>query len=984
MPASESLYHLIYTDWNLIETEFDPAQLHHKETVFTIGNGYLGTRGSFEEGYPRAWSATLIHGVYDDVPVVYTELVNCPDWLLLSVSIDGESFRLDRGEILSYERKLDLKQGILSRKIRWRSPSGKTLDIYFERFASLADEHVLALRARVTPIDFDGLVKVSASLNGYPENQGYNHWEWIDQGEKDRAIWLHMRTRSSRIELGMASKLLLSGTEANLQVSSVPGYPTIETTVSVSSGQTVTIDKIVTVFTTRKVEEPVRASQEKLIQLTSYDQLLSSHIQAWEDAWQQSDILIEGDTKAQFAVRYNLFQLLISAPRDDERVSIPAKTLSGFGYRGHVFWDTEIFILPFFIYTQPQLARNLLTYRYHTLNGARRKASHYGYKGAMFAWESADTGDEVTPRWALPNQPYAEDIRIWCRDREIHISADIAYAIWYYWQATNDDEWLRYYGAEIILDAGVFWISRIEWNPKQQRYEIREVIGADEYHEQHVNNNAFTNRMVQWHLEKAVTVYDWLCSKYPEKATELQAKLGITPKQRDRWEDMVANLWIAHDTSTNLIEQYEGFFNLEDIDLSHYEPRTRSMQAILGIEGASKRQVLKQPDVLMLLYLMRQSEEFPYNREILQKNWDYYAPRTDITYGSSLGPAIHAIIASDLGQSDEAYERFMQAAMVDLEDVRGNADDGIHGASAGGIWQTVTFGFGGFKLTQEEPTATPQLPSHWQRLKFKIYWRGTWHEFDLKAEGRGQRTEGTLKAEGESNDSPLSSLSPLSSKGSFIKGVIFDLDGVLTDTAEYHYRGWQKLADEEGIPFDREANEALRGVSRRESLLRILGERKYTEEQLQDMMDRKNRYYVDSIEEISPKDLLPGAIALLDELRSAGIKIAIGSASKNAKTVIEHLGIADKIDAIADGYSVQQSKPAPDLFLYTAKQLGLEPSQCVVIEDAASGVEAAKAAGMRSVGLGPSERVGAAHVVLPSLEGVSWADLQSHLLGNGK
>ncbi|NJP19241.1 MAG: beta-phosphoglucomutase [Hydrococcus sp. CRU_1_1] len=974
MAASVSPYHLIYTDWNLIETEFDHAQLHHKETVFTIGNGYLGTRGSFEEGYPRAWSATLIHGVYDDVPVVYTELVNCPDWLLLSVSIDGESFRLDRGEILSYERKLDLKQGILSRKIRWRSPSGKTLDIYFERFASLADEHVLALRAQVTPLDFDGLVKVSASLHGYPENQGYNHWEWIDQGEKDRAIWLHMRTRSSRIELGMASKLLVSGTEADLQVTSVPGYPTIETTLRVSPGQTVTLDKIVTVFTTRKVEEPVRASQDKLTQLTSYSQLQSSHVQAWEEAWQQSDILIEGDTKAQFAVRYNLFQLLISAPRDDERVSIPAKTLSGFGYRGHVFWDTEIFILPFFIYTQPKLARNLLTYRYHTLNGARRKASHYGYKGAMFAWESADTGDEVTPRWALPNQPYAEDIRIWCRDREIHISADIPYAIWYYWQATNDDEWLRDYGAEIILDAGVFWISRIEWNPKQQRYEIREVIGADEYHEQHVNNNAFTNRMVQWHLEKAVAIYDWLCSQYPEKATELQAKLGITPKQRDRWQDMVANLWISYDSSTNLIEQYEGFFNLEDIDLTHYEPRNRSMQAILGIEGASKRQVLKQPDVLMLLYLMRQSEEFPYNREILQKNWDYYVPRTDITYGSSLGPAIHAILASDLGQSDEAYERFLQAAMVDLEDVRDNAADGIHGASAGGIWQTVTFGFGGLKLTQEGPTATPQLPSHWQRLKFKIYWRRTWHEFDLKPEVENK----------DFSMSSLSSLSPLSSEGTFIKGIIFDLDGVLTDTAEYHYRGWQRLADEEEIPFDREINEALRGVSRRESLLRIIGERKYTEEQLQEMMDRKNRYYVDSIGEILPKDLLPGAIALLDELRSAGIKIAIGSASKNAKTVIEHLGIADKIDAIADGYSVQQSKPAPDLFLYAAKQLGLEPSQCVVIEDAASGVEAAKAAGMRSVGLGPSERVGAADVVLPSLEGVSWADLQAHLLGNGK
>jgi len=212
-----------------------------------------------------------------------------------------------------------------------------------------------------------------------------------------------------------------------------------------------------------------------------------------------------------------------------------------------------------------------------------------------------------------------------------------------------------------------------------------------------------------------------------------------------------------------------------------------------------------------------------------------------------------------------------------------------------------------------------------------------------------------------------------------IRGVIFDLDGVLTETAEYHYRGWQRLADEEGIPFDREANEAMRGLSRRDSLLQMLGEQQRTEEQIEEMMERKNRYYLESIKDISPADLLPGAIELLDELRSAGIKVAIGSASKNAQEVIQRLGIGDRVDTISDGYSVTRSKPAPDLFLHAAAQLGLAPEYCVVVEDAASGVEAALAAGMLAVGLGPVERVGAAHVVLPSLEGVHWADLQAKL-----
>ncbi len=938
-----------YTDWTFSETQFQPEKIHHRETVFTIGNGYIGTRGCFEEGYTRAKAVSIIHGIYDDVPIVYTELANCPDWLPLIITIDSDRFRLEQGEIISYERQLDIQKGILQRKLRWRSPTGKTVDLEYQRFASKADEHILAIRCQITPVDFDGLIEVQASINGYPENEGFNHWELLDQGKFPPGIWLNLRTRNTRIQLAMAATMRVSGTEASLQVTNPPGYPTLTSSFLASCGQTVTVEKMVTIFTSRDVENPVIAAKEKLATLPEYSVLVDAHEKAWEEIWHQSDILIEGDVKAQLAVRYNLFQLLIAAPRHDDKVSIPAKTLSGFGYRGHVFWDTEIFILPFFNFTQPEIARNLLTYRYHTLGGARRKAAHYGYKGAMYAWESATTGDEVTPRWLPPNDPYGEDIRIWCRDREIHISADIVYAVWYYWEASGDDQWMRDCGAEIILDTAVFWGSRVEYNTKSERYEINGVIGADEYHEL-VHNSVFTNRMVQWHLEKAIFVYDWLRATFPEKAAELKEKLSITATRKARWEDIIENIWIAYDPTTKLIEQCDGFFKLEDINLNDYEPRTRSMQVILGIEATNKYQVLKQPDVLMLLFLMRESQEFPYSQETLQKNWDYYAPRTDITYGSSLGPAIHAILASDLGKTEEAYEHFMQAALVDLEDVRGNAHEGIHGASAGGIWQAAVFGFGGIKLTESGAIANPHLPWGWKRLRFKLQWRGKWQEFDLK------------------NDTMMN-----------IRGFIFDLDGVLTDTAEYHYLAWQKLADEEGLPFSREANEDLRGVSRRESLMLIVGNRQFPEAKLQEMMERKNQYYVESIEHITPVDLLPGALELLNELRSCGIKIAIGSASKNARPVVEKLGIASHVDAIADGYSVENPKPAPDLFLYAAKELGLQPAECVVVEDAAADVEAANRGGMRAIGLGPVERVGAAQVVLPSLAGVTWAELQQKL-----
>ncbi len=947
---------LIYTDWTLTEPEFDPAKLRARETVFTIGNGYLGTRGSFEEGYPHALPATLVHGVYDDVPGVYTELANCPDWLSLTIVVNGERFRLDRGEILHYERQLDLQHGILSRSIRWRSPIGNTVDLKFERFVSLADREVLGLRCQITPIDFDGTIEIQSSINGYPDSQGFDHWEQLDRGKIDRGIWLQLRTRTTQIELGMAAKMTAIGSDAALQVTNPLDYPTLTTTFLATAGQTVGVDKVVTLFTSQDVEQPVRAAQAKLASLPSQAILLAAHQQAWKEVWQDSDVEIEGDTQAQLAVRYNLFQLLISAcPHitgdcsDNSRVSVPAKTLSGLGYRGHVFWDTEIFILPFFTLTQPDIARSLLNYRYHTLDGARRKAANSGYQGAMFAWESAATGDEMTPRWSILEDPYAEAVRLLSRDLEVHISSDIAYAVWQYWQATGDDTWMRDYGAEIILDTARFWMSRVDWNAKRERYEICGVIGADEYHEQ-VNNNAYTNRLVQWHLEKAIAVYAWLQQHFPGRIGELDGSLHPTPARGLRIEATTTQMYIPKDTKTGLIEQFEGFFKLKDINLSDYEPRTRSIQAVLGMDATNQTQVLKQPDVLMLLYLLRDTPEV--TTEILQTNWDYYAPRTDSTYGSSLCPSIHAILASRLGKSVDAYRNFMQSALVDLEDSRDNTADGIHAASAGGVWQAVVFGFAGIQLTENGPVANPQLPPTWTRIKFKLNWRGTWHDFDL---------------------------SPASAPAPAIEGYIFDVDGVLTDTAEYHYRAWQRLADEEKLPFDRQANEALRGVARRESLMHIVGDRQYSEAALQEMMERKNRYYQESIQSITPEDMFPGAVELLTELRQAGLKIAIGSASKNARTVIEKLGIGNLVDAIADGNSVERPKPAPDVFLYAAKQLGLEPSHCVVVEDATVGIAAAIAGGMRSIGIGPATRVGAADIVLPNLIGVHSIDLQSQL-----
>jgi len=520
-------------------------------------------------------------------------------------------------------------------------------------------------------------------------------------------------------------------------------------------------------------------------------------------------------------------------------------------------------------------------------------------------------------------------------------------------------------GAEMILDTAVFWGSRVTWNGEGDRYEIRDVIGPDEYHER-IDNNAFTNRMVQWHLTIALKTLEWLRRNAPNQAAKLEQQLGLTGDRLHHWQHVIDKLWVPLDATTGLMEQFEGFFKLEDVDLESYEPRDRSMQVILGIEGANQRQVLKQPDVLMLLYLLRQAvfvdKTQGYDRQTLETNWNYYNPRTDHTYGSSLGPAVHGILACDLNRIDEAYEHFMRAALVDLADVRGNAAEGIHGASAGGVWQVVVCGFAGIELTEDGPIAHPRLPENWTRLQFKLNWRGQTHRFDLRS------------------DRPKEASRPTMAHPTFlIQAVIFDLDGVLTDTSEFHYLSWKRLADEEDISFDREDNEALRGLSRQESLLRLLKGKPVSDDAFQEMMDRKNGYYLELIQSITPDHVLPGVLQLLTELRAAGIKMAIGSSSKNAQVVVQRLGIAEFMDVIGDGHCVTNSKPAPDIFLYGANQLGLDPAHCLVVEDATSGIEAALTAGMWAIGLGPEERVGAAHLVLPNLEGVHWADVVERL-----
>lgn len=728
--------------WIVTETSFDPQKQHHHETVFTIGNGYLATRGVFEEGYPRDRRATLMHGVFDAAPLVVTELANAPDWLPLEIYLNGERFALNQGKIIAFERVLDLRAGVLTRRVEWESPRGARARFVFERFASLAAPHALFIRASITPQAACAL-DVRASLNGYAISEGAQgekllHWDWQAQGLADGDAFLRTRTFHSNLELGGAMRVRMSqGKETAREYWDTRNLPTLVTHATAEAGETVVVEKTVAYFTSRDGtrEGVVECAQREVAASPSWEHAAQANREAWEREWARTDVVIEGDAEAQLAMRFNLYQMLIAAPRHDDRVSIGAKTLSGFGYRGHAFWDTEIFMLPLFTYTAPHIAKNLLNYRYRLLDAARAKAAKNGYEGAQFPWESADTGEEVTPTWVPHFADRTKLVRIWTGDTEIHIAADIAYAAHQYWVATGDDEWLTAKGAELILDTAKFWASRAEWNDIEQRYEYNDVIGPDEYHE-HVNNNFYTNRLAQWNLQTALAMLDWLDAHAPSKRAELVARLDLSETRLAKWRAVIRRMYLPA-LPNGMFLQFQDYLERKDVDLAALEPRTISVQQYFGIEGTNETQALKQPDVLMLMYLLQNE----YSAEQLRVNYDYYTPRTDHTFGSSLGPSIQAIMACRMGKPDEAYEHFIRALRADLYDVRGNANDGIHAASAAGTWQAVVFGFGGLRVTSDGWTIEPRLPQHWTRLAFRFFYRGAQETVEVTND-RGATAEG--------------------------------------------------------------------------------------------------------------------------------------------------------------------------------------------------------------------------------------------------
>ena len=736
-----------YLNWIVAETDFVSENSGKFETIFSLGNGYMGLRAATEEGSPGEVRGCYVAGLFDEFPGEVTELPNIPDWTKIGIKLDGETFSLCNGTILSYNRKLNMLDGELVRTIEWVSPSGKKTKLVFRRFVSMSDLNAAAVKIEICPVNYSGPVEILSGIDGQVSNSGVQHFkEGNSRMYRDGIVSVTSRTQESNIGLAVAVKHLFSldgdkplETE---QVRTGRRQIFLSSRYEIMEGQTFCMEKLVTVCSSRDSEfrDPQFGKTEEILDKElekntikklkkavglGYDRLFDNHKAEWGRIWENADIVIDGPDFDQLGIRFSIFHIHQMTPAHDERIGIAAKGLSGEGYKGHAFWDTEIFLLPVHTFTSPEIAKKLLLYRYGTLAGARRKAIENGFEGAMYSWESADTGNEETPKWGAVDIETGEQIRIWSGDLEIHITCDVVYSIWQYFEVTRDYDFMYMYGLEIMLDTSRFWASRLEYNKSEGRYEITDVMGPDEYSE-HVDNNAFTNYMVKWQMNKVLEFADRIITNEKDVWTKVSNKLNLSMDELDDWKEKAEKIFIPINENTGFIHQYEGFTDKKLIDLSKYRGKVGAIMDDYSWEDVVHSQVLKQADVIMLLYLA--GDDF--SREIKKVNWDYYEPKT--LHDSSLSAGMHAIVAADMNDVEMGYEYFQESSRIDLGENMKSCNEGIHSASYGGNWQAVVNGFGGVRITGDGILRiNPRLPEEWNSLKYNLTWRGTLCRIDV-------------------------------------------------------------------------------------------------------------------------------------------------------------------------------------------------------------------------------------------------------------
>lgn len=691
---------MITTPWKLQETEFTKENIEINGSRFLIGNGYMGYRGTLEEFNKEQLVSLNMAGLFDKSGDLWRESVNAPNPFYVKCIVDGMTLEVCEENVVSHTQTLDISCALHSRKTVF-CVNDTQITIKAERFLSLKEEKLAALKFTVCA-DKDIKLILDTNVDSDVWNINGEHFEIIGVENKNGVNRLNIQTLENKTPMCVYE--YISGAQNHNEV-------------ELKGGIDFTFTKLCGIYWGCDVEN----SQNEFLRQCEkdYDSHLLAHKTEWEKVWDKSDVIIEGDDEAQFAMRYSIYHLNCIIPRHTDKCGIPARGLSGQVYKGAAFWDTEMFMMPFFSFTDSALCKNLVNYRINTIDGSKRKAKEFGFDGAFYAWEAQETGDDACSLFNLTDIITNRPLRTHFKDGQIHVSADMVYALWNYIVTSGDYSILADNGLEMMYQVIYFYYSHTAYKPLKDRYEHHNVVGPDEYHEQ-VNNNAFTNKMIKYTLEAFGKALSYTKANMPDTYSEFIEKHDI-----GFIDEYIQKLYVPAPDSFGIIEQFDGYMELEDISIPDLKKRIIKPNEYLGggCGIATTTRVIKQADVIMMLNVFRNE----YSKDILAANWDFYEPYTE--HGSSLSACAYGIVAAIIGRPDWAYKYFMKTATIDITgDSKQYVGDlyigGTHPAANGGSWNVAIFGFGGVSYTDDTLDISPNLPQKWNKLSFKLNWKG--------------------------------------------------------------------------------------------------------------------------------------------------------------------------------------------------------------------------------------------------------------------
>ncbi|MBO2945877.1 glycoside hydrolase family 65 protein [Paenibacillus sp. F411] len=721
--------YLKLNEWSIIEEGFDPHNHEISESIFSIGNGYMGQRANFEEQYSGpSLQGSYMAGVYypdktrvgwwkNGYPEYFAKVLNSTNWIGIDVEIDGTPLDIFQCTVKDFVRTLNMKEGVLSRSFTAVLEDGKELRVSSSRFVSIVRHEIGSIRYSVTPLNFEGTLTFTPYLDGDVKNKDSNYDEkfWLEvfreAGESTSVLTVKTKKLDFHVTSAMTFEAARSGEKLTLTPQAVEKEKYVGSRFSIQAGQgqEVTLFKYVANVTSRdhglgQLSDQARHLLEQAVQ-AGYSELEREHKAAWLDKWKESDIVIEGDVAAQQAIRFNIFQLNQTYSGEDDRLNIGPKGFTGEKYGGSTYWDTEAYCLPFYLSTADAgISRNLLIYRYKHLEKAKENAKKLGFtKGALYPMVTMN-GEECHNEWEITFE-------------EIHRNGAIAYAIYNYVNYTGDTAYLGQYGLEVLAEISRFWEQRVQYSETKQQYVMLGVTGPNEY-ENNVNNNWYTNRIASWTMEYTLEVLEQLQREEPERYGELISKLELKDEETTQWRHIIDKMYYPEDAERGIFLQQDGFLDKELLPVKSLDPAHLPLNQKWSWDRILRSVYIKQADVLQGLFFLGDR----YDLETKKRNFDFYEPFT--VHESSLSPCVHSILACELGYQEKAYEMYLRTARLDLDNYNNDTEDGCHTTSMAGTWMSVVHGFGGLKVRDGVLHLDPFVPGHWTSFSFKVMFRG--------------------------------------------------------------------------------------------------------------------------------------------------------------------------------------------------------------------------------------------------------------------